>query len=83
MFRYYMTAATRQAVIAESNRLIATRHAVNATRRPNPADGSAECSDSEWHRSHGDAEAMGSEMESTFARLVSDLKSTSAAFKLS
>ena len=33
MLRYYMTPETRQAVIDESNRLIANRAALNASRR--------------------------------------------------
>ena len=33
MLRYYMTPETRQAVIDESNRLIASRAAINAARR--------------------------------------------------
>ena len=34
MLRYYMTAETRESVIAESNRMIAARAASNAARRP-------------------------------------------------
>jgi hypothetical protein len=46
MLRYYMTPETRQAVIDESNRLIARRAALNASRR-NRDDLTAEASSME------------------------------------
>ena len=64
MLRYYMTPETRQAVIDESNRLIATRATINASRtRSEPDDG-------------GDREPASA--DSVFARLVADLQSAAA-----
>jgi hypothetical protein len=64
MLRYYMTPETRQAVIAESNRLIATRAAMNGSRsRGGPHDRDSEPSS----------------VESVFARLVADLQAAAAA----
>jgi len=62
---YYMTAETRQALIAESNRLIAARRKRSAA------------TDSEWADSQGDIETSPAGLDSKFARLVSDLQSTS------
>ena len=76
MHRYYMTPETRQAVIAESNRLIASRAAMDAARRQPRQAG--EPLDSEWPDSQGDTETTASGLDSAFARLVSDLESTSA-----
>jgi len=64
MLRYYMTPETRQAVIDESNRLIATRATINAARTRAEADVG------------GDSEP--SSVESVFARLVADLQSAAA-----
>ena len=64
MFRYYMTPQTRQAVIDESNRLIATRAAINASRTPPRPDGASD----------GEPASV----ESVFARLVADLQSAAA-----
>ena len=77
MHRYYMTAETRQAVIAESNRLIATRAAMGPDRKQ-PGHGSAGELDSEWPALDGDAETKPSGRDSAFARLVADLELTSA-----
>lgn len=79
MHRYYMTAETRQAVIAESNRLIAARAATQASRRRPETDRPAEVLDSEWDVSQGSAQA--SDLESAFARLVLDLQSTSTRLR--
>jgi hypothetical protein len=73
MLPYYMTPETREAVIAESNRLIADR-AANARRRREmfglqaPSDSEAEALDDE---ARAGMAACGS--ESAFARLVADL----------
>jgi hypothetical protein len=63
MLRYYMTPETRQAVIAESNRLIATRAAMNGSRSRGD--------------SH-DPDTEPSSVESVFARLVADLQAAAA-----
>jgi hypothetical protein len=76
MHRYYMTAETRQAVIAESNRLIAARAATY--RRKPETDRAGEPLDSEWDVSQVGTQASASDLESAFARLVQDLQSTSA-----
>jgi len=77
MLPYYMTPETRQAVIEESNRLIATRAAMNTTRarghdleRPSgdEASASADAIDTEP-----------SSVDSVFARLVADLQSAAQA----
>lgn len=78
MFRYYMTPETREAVIAESNRLIAARAALTASRgRPAPHR-NGESPDSEWPTIDGATETGASALESTFSRLVSDLQSATA-----
>lgn len=78
MHRFYMTAETRQAVIAESNRLIASRTAMGASRQALAAESPAEPPESEWPASQGDPETAGSSVESAFARLVSDLQATTS-----
>jgi len=78
MLRYYMTPETRQAVIAESNRLIATRAAMNASR----SRGEAREPDGLGVESLAAESGMDSEpssVESVFARLVADLQSAAAA----
>ena len=71
MLRYYMTPETRQAVIAESNRLIAARAAMNASRRHLDAD-------SEWQTTASPAFDASSEdapaSPEAFARLVTELQ---------
>ena len=79
MLRFYMTAETQQAVIAESNRLIASRAALIAARRRPAADSAAEPGDSEWPATEGAGETPASGPGSTFARLVSDLQATSSS----
>ena len=69
-----MTSETRQFLIAESNRLIASRAARVASRRHSPA---VERSEMEWLDSQADTDTPPSEPESAFARLVEDLRSTS------
>lgn len=71
---YYMTPETRHALIAESNRLIAARGA----RRAQAAAG-GQGVDSVWPDSQGDAETAPAALDSTFARLVADLQSTSVS----
>ena len=82
MLPYYMTPETRQAVIAESNRLIATRAALHAVRRRRGADSATEPADSEWPPTQGAAEASDASADSTFARLVADLQSTSSSGRM-
>jgi len=78
MFRYYMTPETRQAVIAESNRLIATRAAMNAGRsRGEALDRDALSDDSFAAEAGTDTEPSG--VESVFARLVADLQLAAVA----
>ena len=77
MLPYYMTPETRQAVIAESNRLIATRAAMNASRARG-RDRERPCRD----EASAGAAAMDTEpssVESVFARLVADLQSAAQA----
>ena len=63
MHRYYMTAETRQAVIAESNRLIATRAAMLASRQQPRTYRAGEPIDSEWPVSQGDTETAAAGLE--------------------
>jgi hypothetical protein len=78
MLPYYMTPETREAVIAESNRLIADR-AANARRRreaselqaPGDPEREGEALDAD---SRTEMAACGS--DSAFARLVADLAAT-------
>jgi hypothetical protein len=75
MHRYYMTPETRQALIAESNRLIAVRAAMQVARtRREQNDANARDEDSSF-APHTGAESETSS-ESAFARLVADLQST-------
>lgn len=73
MHRYYMTLETQQAVIAESNRLIAARAAMTARRRFEASNGGHPFGDEAAiaHDPAADTEASCS--ISIFARLVSDL----------
>ena len=76
MFRYYMTPETRQAVIAESNRLIAERAALNAARKQVDAGHVAEeLFDGEPFTAQ-DPDQPDFGADSTFARLVADLQLT-------
>ena len=75
MHRFYMTWETRQALIAESNRLIARRAALSASR----GEGSTFAS---WEETAPAAfgpdlgeDTAASQSESAFARLVSELQS--------
>ena len=82
MLRYYMTPETRQAVIAESNRLIATRAAMQPSRSRGDAhalDGSA---DDESLAAAARPDTEPSNVESVFARLVADLQSVAASHDL-
>jgi hypothetical protein len=75
MFRYYMTPETRQAVIAESNRLIAARAAVHAGRRQADAGHAPDSGAAEPVSSDSAADsALGA--DSAFGRLVLDLQLT-------
>ena len=78
MLPFYMTAETRQALIAESNRLLATRSALTASRKQREPYATSDPSDSEWPMSPADTEKAQSVSDSAFARFVSDLQSTSA-----
>jgi hypothetical protein len=75
MFRYYMTPETRQAVIAESNRLIAERAALNAARKHRETGRADEPFEAERFPSQG-AVSSSDFSDSAFARLVSDLQLT-------
>lgn len=80
MYRYYMNAETRDAVIAESKRMIAAARAHRAAPRP---DG-APIADTAWSHAmpaelEEDALAETDEAGSAFASLVSDLWSASAS----
>jgi|KBSMisStaDraftv2_1062788.scaffolds.fasta_scaffold447570_2 hypothetical protein len=74
MFRYYMTPETRQAVIAESNRLIAERAALNASRKPLDGRHAEELFDGEPFSPQDGADRPDVGSDSAFARLVSDLQ---------
>jgi len=76
MDRYYMTSETRQFLIAESNRLIASRAARIAARRQSPA---VERSETEWLDSQSAVETEPSEFDAAFARFVADLRWTPTA----
>ena len=71
-----MTSETRQFLIAESNRLIASRAARIAARRQSPA---VERSETEWLDSLSAVEAGPPELDPAFARLVADLRSAPTA----
>jgi len=75
MFRYYMTPETRRAVIAESNRLIAERAALNASRKQLDAAHAEAPSHDEPAAARADA-GQADFSDSAFARLVSDLQLT-------
>ena len=77
MLRYYTTPETRQALIAESNRLIASRAGGNASRTLHEPPDAADSAPAALR----DAAEDGSEpasVESAFARLVADLQSAAA-----
>jgi len=76
MFRYYMTPETRQAVIAESNRLIAKRAALHAARKQQDAEHAGDPGDGETFAPQGDTVESHPGPGSAFARLVSDLQLT-------
>jgi len=80
MLRYYMTPETRQAVIDESNRLIARRAASNGSPTPRELHDGAERPLPSTLHANADSESEGEpmSMESAFARLVADLQSASA-----
>jgi hypothetical protein len=79
MLRYYMTPETRQAVIAESNRLIATRAAMNVGRSRRESHDLDGLSEDESSAAEGGADTEPSGVDSVFARLVADLQSAAAA----
>ena len=64
MHRFYMTAETRQALIAESNRLIAARAAANAARPTTNLSGES---------FNHDSPPSGEHTDSAFDRLVGEL----------
>jgi hypothetical protein len=73
MHRYYTTAATRQALIEASNRLIAARAATHTSRRQPEGESAAAALDGDWPGSRGDTEASAGAGENPFAWLVSEL----------
>ena len=80
MLRYYMTPETQQALIAESNRMIARR---SLTRNFGNRRGGRDASESSdfaelGSESGSDACTDGDAEDSAFARLVADLQSVSA-----
>jgi hypothetical protein len=77
MHRYYMTPGTRQAVIAESNRLIAARAATDARRRRLESDTAGESLEGDRLGSQGATKTSAFDAERVFARLVRDLQRTS------
>ena len=79
MLRYYMTPETRQAVIAESNRLIATRAAMNTSRSRGESRDLDGLSEDASLAAEAGMDTEPSSVESAFARLVADLQSAAAA----
>ena len=79
MLRYYMTPETRQAVIAESNRLIATRAAMSASRSRGESHDLDAVFDDRSRAAEAGTDTEPSSVESAFARLVADLQSAAAA----
>lgn len=77
MHRYYMTPGTRQAVIAESNRLIAARAATHARRRRLASDTACESPEGDRLGSQDGTKTSAFDAECVFARLVQDLQRTS------
>jgi hypothetical protein len=71
-----MTPETRQAVIAESNRLIAERAALNASRKTLDTRHAEELFDGEPFSPQDGADQPDVDSDSVFARLVSDLQLT-------
>lgn len=78
ILRYYMTPETRQAVIAESNRLIATRAAMNPGRSRGESHDLDEPSEDESLAAGAGMDTEPSSVESVFARLVADLQSAAS-----
>jgi hypothetical protein len=72
MLRYYMTPETQQALIAESNRQIANRAALHASRRRLAQLRAGQRADASLA---ADDRQGPSESDSAFARLVCDLQS--------
>ena len=79
MLRNYMTPETRQAVIAESNRLIATRAAMNVSRSRGESRDLDGLSEDASLAAEAGMDTEPSSVESAFARLVADLQSAAAA----
>lgn len=78
MFRYYTTPETRQALIAESNRLIAGRRsAINAARERREPAGDGDAFEGAALDDEARAEMAMCGSQSAFARLVADLQSNS------
>ena len=75
MHRFYMTWETRQALIAESNRLIANRAALSAARRERTTFASWQETEPAAFAPDAGGDMAGSQSESAFARLVSELQS--------
>ena len=79
MLRYYMTPETRQAVIDESNRLIATRAAMNASRARGESHDLDGFSEEASLAAEAGRDTEPFSVESVFARLVADPQSAAAA----
>ena len=78
ILRYYMTPETRQAVIAESNRLIATRAAMNPGRSRGESHDLDEPSEDESLAVVVWIYTDPSSVDTVFARLASDLQSAAS-----
>lgn len=80
MFRYYMTSQARQALIAESNRLIAARRgAVNDIREDGHGAADGKQFEDDALDAHGFADTVPVASDSTFARFVADVQMPVAA----
>ncbi len=83
MHRYYMNAETRDALIAESKRMIAAAHAQRTAPRPNATPTAASAwSDTMPAESEEGVHDNDANEGSAFAALVSDLWSASASATL-
>lgn len=79
MNRYYMTADTREALIAESKRLVAARAERAAARSASVVGSAALPDESELFMRRASDRINGSVSDSAFARLVADLQWTPCA----
>jgi hypothetical protein len=79
MLRYYMSPETQQAVIAESNRMLARRSQTRYSGRGDGAYDSGESSDHAALDAAADSESSEPGDDSAFSRLVADLRAVSSA----